>query len=353
MSVCLARVGVLVLVSCFCAGSVQARAVSQWFSQTSPWNVPISSSVRETEYSRSAVQAFIGLSPDFNINMDLWTPRLIYADSRIDPVQDILFPDNFGNKWLMPRVPVPASLREYIAYRIEHHDTDGMLCLYDAGVKGFYSFWKPTVLSDGKMGVRTGGFSPEAGAGWSRIGVSAKPMPYATPSLGRASGASYCGGLVRLEEVKAGVVSHALAIAWPVSLTLSSKVIGTGRQYPATYSDGVSLDRSSSVPMGARLQLDPSLTDQQLLGMGLNKRDLVLARALQVYGGYVVDTTGERGPAALCLENVMGAGKTEYKVSGRWPRALYEYFRFVSPPVEETLDSAASVGTPALFGKAK
>ena len=47
-----------------------------------------------------------------------------------------------------------------------------------------------------------------------------------------------------------------------------------------------------AIPEGARLQLDPSLTDADFDRMGLDSAGKIIARALQEYGMILVDTSG-------------------------------------------------------------
>ncbi len=78
--------------------------------------------------------------------------------------------------------------------------------------------------------------------------------------------------------------------------------------------------------------------------MGFNEADLVIAHALQTYGGYIVDTTP--GPLVISFENALGKGKSVYGATMPWPPAISKHFRFVGPPPEVPLDTAHSVGTP-------
>jgi hypothetical protein len=76
-------------------------------------------------------------------------------------------------------------------------------------------------------------------------------------------------------EFIAGVIPHALACvaSWDSSVV----------RYPAHNSDGT---HSGGVPMGSRVQLDPSYDIS-----GLPVAQQIIAKALQVYGMYVCDST--------------------------------------------------------------
>lgn len=47
-----------------------------------------------------------------------------------------------------------------------------------------------------------------------------------------------------------------------------------------------------AIPEGARLQLDPSLTEEDFDRMGLDRAGKIIARALQEYGTILVDDSG-------------------------------------------------------------
>ncbi len=47
-----------------------------------------------------------------------------------------------------------------------------------------------------------------------------------------------------------------------------------------------------AIPEGARLQLDPTLTEVDFDSIGLNRTGKIIARAMQEYGMFLVDTSG-------------------------------------------------------------
>ncbi|MBN8216419.1 MAG: hypothetical protein J0L75_07230 [Spirochaetes bacterium] len=95
----------------------------------------------------------------------------------------------------------------------------------------------------------------------------------------RASGFSLLAGVVWPQELQAGRIPHALALSVP-------SIRKSGPVSPASYTDG-RIDAADALPMGALLQLDPSL---DLGALGLDSTRMALFRALQEYGGYVCDT---------------------------------------------------------------
>lgn len=100
----------------------------------------------------------------------------------------------------------------------------------------------------------------------------------------RGAGVPYYAGLIRPWEIVAGRIDHALAFAYPTPAS-------GGCVWPASKTDGNS-GGSGAIPEGARLQLDPSLTDADFTAMGLSRTGKIIARALQVYGMILIDVSG-------------------------------------------------------------
>lgn len=113
----------------------------------------------------------------------------------------------------------------------------------------------------------------------------------------RGAGVPYFAGLVRRCEIRRGRIDHALAFAFDAP---SSEYV-----YPATKSDGNGIP-GIDMPEGSRLQLDPSLTREQIESWGCRGPCLMIARALQRYGMYAIDNSGR---AKVMLE---------YEDTARW-----------------------------------
>ena len=84
-------------------------------------------------------------------------------------------------------------------------------------------------------------------------------------------------------EIARGRIDHALAFAY--NFPTAQYV------YPATKSDGDS-PGPPDMPEGARLQLDPSITQAELATLGCTGPCLIIARGLQEYGMYIIDNSG-------------------------------------------------------------
>lgn len=101
---------------------------------------------------------------------------------------------------------------------------------------------------------------------------------------GSGSGISRIGGMVTLDEVHAGEIPHALAFS-------SDNTCADTFRFPAYSTDGRST-RVDCIPEGTRVQLDPSIDLAAIAD--ITPGELMVGRALQEYGAYVVDSGGSR-----------------------------------------------------------
>lgn len=142
---------------------------------------------------------------------------------------------------------------------------------------------------------------------------------FADGLAGRGAGLPYLGGLVRPDEIAAGRIDHALAFAY--------RYPSKDYVFPASKSDGKGTT-GRDLPEGTRLQLDPTLTADQLTRLGVTPTGLVLATALQTYGMYVVDNSGS---AKVYLQDRPTAGwdtSINRTILGTIP---WSRFRIISP----------------------
>jgi hypothetical protein len=100
----------------------------------------------------------------------------------------------------------------------------------------------------------------------------------------RAYGGSALGGLIRTWELEAGAIHHVLALA------LAEERMRPGPVWPATREDGGTEGYAGSIPMGTLVAIPP---DVDVEALDLTPGGHVLARALQDYGAYVVDSSSQ------------------------------------------------------------
>jgi hypothetical protein len=97
------------------------------------------------------------------------------------------------------------------------------------------------------------------------------------------SGSAGLAGLIRPEEIEAGIIPHALKFAccYPKQ--------GWKVYPPASTTDGKSTDQYA-IPEGARLQLDPSINVDAI--PGLSRAGKIIAKCMQEYGMILCDCAG-------------------------------------------------------------
>ena len=122
---------------------------------------------------------------------------------------------------------------------------------------------------------RVGGGDLKAGAA---VVVPRDAGGIAGAVAGTAAGFTLTAGIVRADELAAGRIDHALVFTVPR--------VHPSYVAPAVHTDGRARNRDA-LPMGTRIQLDPAADLS-----GLPRTQRVVARALQVYGAYLVDSSG-------------------------------------------------------------
>ena len=243
------------------------------YSDNSPFNTLIVNNPLLEVNSQEIVNAIGG-----NLTSDphQYTYPVYYVDSST-PVRDVYVNGAFsywngpnaGDFTQTPRfttqVPVPVDA-------LGSAGSDGSIIFIDEDNGREYGFWQFTGDSV------TNGYSYDINH-IASTGNNAAGNGF----VSRGAGIPYLAGLVRPCEIHRGEIQHALAFAY--NAPASAQV------YPASKSDGGG-SGLSAVPEGARLQLDPTLTVQDLVDLGCLQTCVVIAQALQRYGMYTVDNSG-------------------------------------------------------------
>ncbi|NOY43847.1 MAG: hypothetical protein GXP50_00120 [Deltaproteobacteria bacterium] len=173
----------------------------------------------------------------------------------------------------------------------EDADQDNNLIVLDLENRCEYDFWQFRWANGQAVASWAGAISLD-GTGIYAGGLST-----------RGSGFAFLGGLIWPDELQAGRIEHALVFNYPYTRS-------GGPVSPATATDGVwdgtepeiqDLAGPGAVPMpeGARLQLDPEL---DLDALGLTPYEKTIARALQEYGMFLVDTGGGDGIGLYAID---------------------------------------------------
>jgi hypothetical protein len=252
---------------------VQSIEVKIHYSRNSIWNTPIGPFAIYDPHSQEMVANLIHandgeiITPsNYNYpvyfadaNTPRWTiPCTIYKCTVASSDSDVVRTD------LLENVPIPDGAQPA-------PDTDGRMIIIDKDTNTEYDLWRVSRNATGW----------EAGNG-SIYNITWDGTPVLHSS--RGSGIPSYAGLVRPWEILQGRIEHALAFGY--TEPAADKCV-----FPASKTDGDS-SLPYSIPEGARLQLDPTLTDADFDKMGLNRTGKIIARALQEYGMISVDHSG-------------------------------------------------------------
>jgi hypothetical protein len=188
------------------------------------------------------------------------------------PTYDVTFanvpawgPDPFPNN-----MPYPAGVDLALA---APPTGDRHYAVADPTTDKVYSTWQ-TEFTGSAVNATFGGLADLHGVGLESAGSST------------ATNISRYGAVVREEEIHTGNIPHAMFF--------SSSLASSSHQFPAIKSDGVATG-SSSIPEGARVQLDPTIDLAAI--SGITRAELAIGRALQTYGAYC----GDKGGAAFAI----------------------------------------------------
>lgn len=143
--------------------------------------------------------------------------------------------------------------------------SDGAMVVVDESTREIFEFWQARNAGD-HWTTSWGAIGDLDGDGWEEHGHST------------GSGASRLAGVILVSEIQQGEIPHALALQ-------SDNVCADVFRSPATRTDGTST-RSDCIPEGARVRLDPRV---DLDSLELTPAVRMVARAMQTYGGYVMD----------------------------------------------------------------
>jgi hypothetical protein len=240
------------------ASEVSGRAATmQPFSAASPWNTSIGSAAAYSSPGSPPTSEVIDPDLTSEINSLEWS-HPVYQASATDPVQDV--EADSGEVWHY-RIP---------SYAVPAVGDDAHLHVVEPDGHYVYETWRMR----------------RVGSSW-RAGYVRKVDLYGDGISGgtRAYGGSAIAGLIRRQEVEQRSIPHALAIALPRA------DLRDGPVWPASLEDtGADSTYHGEVPLGTLLAVPP---DVDLDAMGLDPDALALARALQDYGGYVVDSSAQ------------------------------------------------------------
>jgi len=172
--------------------------------------------------------------------------------------------------------PVQDMVDPLLASFVPSPGSDGHLTVIDWSTGAEFDYWQ----------YRWNNGHPQTT--WGNIGTISGD---GRDSASNGAGVNGLSGLTRAFEIQQGFIDHAM--------NFSSSFTSALQRFPATDSDGTQ-SGPGSIPEGTRIQLDPGIDVDSLPGITTIER--VVARALQNYGAYCVDTGG--AALALTFEDV-------------------------------------------------
>jgi len=253
------------------ATTAQATSYTVPFNANSIWNRPIGASPALNPKSAQMIQLLsstVGTSVNIDGINGAWSVPVYYAPAGT-PLQQVCDTNDYRP---CEMVPVPSGM-------FPSPDSDAKTVIVDQSTNHAWSFYG-MVKGDGS----NGDWSSLNGAfGWGYTSTQGDGIHNYGGGMwgGRVAGWNYYAGLIHPEEIQAGVINHAVAFFIPRQVaTLGSYV------WPAAGTDGSSTN-TNAIPVGSHIQLDPSINVSTL---PLTAGGKMIARALQVYGGWIADT---------------------------------------------------------------
>lgn len=234
----------------------------------SPWNTPIPANAAVDANSANMI-ATITANGSMRSDPSQYTYPLYITNSSSSRVTftcsgTISVNNTDGSRTTvssLPGVPVPSGMTASTG-------SDAQIIIIDGVTGDEYDIWKFV--------------SPSGCTNMTKYVNGVNRSAVENSYVSRGAGVPYFAGLIRPWEVAAGQINHALAFAY--NQPKSGRCV-----YPASKTDGSS-SNTYAIPEGARLQLDPSLDVNSISGLSATGK--MIARALQVYGAYVIDYSG-------------------------------------------------------------
>ena len=283
----------------FCASRGRAEQ-PPWrpFSDDSPWNTPIPEKPAVDPDSETIIGNIQNPYGDVGlwIGTPEWSVPVYYVDSDRIPWVQVTTPDDrptgtgFGLEQQSRTAFVPIPDHAIPATGGDHH-----LAIVDIAKGIEWGMWYAVHLPDG-WSTALGATADLKGTGVRTPADQANPWPLAHGP--RASGFPLMAGMIRVDEMKAGEIRHALAFAYMGCLAAGYVSPASTGQADLGEERGMVRKPGTGLPMGGRIQLDPTL---DVDNMPWARSTKIIAKALQVYGAYCGDYGG--ACPSLCPES--------------------------------------------------
>ncbi len=280
---------------------------------TSPFNEKIPSNPEIDENSELMVQNLVSVKEEngFIIALKDFAIPIFYADENT-PRYNINLTVSWAPAKVINNVPIPDFAEPDPGIDDKH------MVIIDLSTGCEYDFWRARKDEDsGEWEAAWVNTLPIDGDGIFPEGLSARGSGFALPA-----------GIIWPDELERGEINHAL------QLSLADKFVkGGGPVPPATESDGISKE-DGAIPEGALIQLDPDL---DLDSITLEPYEKIIARALQIYGVYLVDRSTEMEFQAVNPISVEGNPYEGLLPDVKWvdlPNIPVDKFRVLKLPAQ-------------------
>lgn len=314
-----------IAIACAALPQVDAASNYSWrpFSADSPWNQRIAADAPTDAISQELIADFASRGP-LLINIKEWSIAVYFVDAERTPKRDVgdLRPGIYGAGFEFPRrIPIP---NDAVASPPVGEESDNHLAIVDRAKNLEWGLWAARRDSSGRWFTGLGAVTDLAGTGVAPPWFEAKRE--LDSHRARASGFPLIAGLILVDEIKRGRIDHALVFAY--DHCRSAFFIPPASTAQVTTP---AIRNSSGIPMGGRIQLDPSW---DVSNSGLSASGKIVARALQEYGAFCGDFAGanviyaENAPAAVTAWN--GLLNYEELAAVFTPEMIRRHFRVIA-----------------------
>jgi hypothetical protein len=265
-------------------GFPSSRDPVEWpFATESPWNTPLA---RTAEYSSRADACTLDLTDPMlfvGISSRFWS-QPIYVAKSTDPFTKLSLDASLGLRaGLDPAIhhnnpvsgmKIPANAIPALPRYEDESNTDAHLDVIDETHTYVVEMWRAKWRGPNELSAFTIVRNELKGPGFGTGGA-------------RAFGGSAIGGLIRRGELASGI-HHAISFCIP-----RSKQKCCDPAWPATTVDGRAQGSyRGNIPMGQLIAIPPDVDLNNLKSIHLSPQGLSIAKALQDYGAYDVDSGG-------------------------------------------------------------
>ncbi|HVZ64400.1 MAG TPA: hypothetical protein VG936_07500 [Lacunisphaera sp.] len=275
------------------------------FSADSPWNRPIAAGTEADPDSRALIDDLASRGA-FHINITDWSIPVYFVDADRTPLRDVgdSRPDVYGRGFEFPRrVPIPDGA---VASPPVGEFSDNHLCIIDRAKQLEWGMWAARQDPTGRWFTGLGAVTDLAGTGVAPPWFASRRQ--LDSHRARASGFPLVAGLILRDEVASGRIDHALVFAY--DHCRSGFLVPPASTSQSAKQEAID---ARGIPMGGRIQLDPSWDVEH---SALSRAGKAIARALQEYGAYCGDYAdgnvlyAENSPAAVQAWKGVLAGDT-------------------------------------------